>query len=86
MIFLDYLNAKKVIIEISRYFEEVKIPENITMLNVQKDIILYYKQANFLLNLSRVDEWVETFGLTIIEAMAFWYSCHCSSCLVVLQR
>ncbi|MEJ2497604.1 MAG: glycosyltransferase family 4 protein [Sulfurovaceae bacterium] len=57
--------------EISRYFEEIKIPENITMLNVQKDIISYYKQANLLLNLSRVDEWVETFGLTIIEAMAF---------------
>ncbi len=57
--------------EINRYFEKIKIPENITMLNVQKDIIPYYKQANLLLNLSRCDECVETFGLTIIEAMAF---------------
>jgi glycosyltransferase involved in cell wall biosynthesis len=24
-----------------------------------------------MMNLSRVDEWVETFGLTIVEAMAF---------------
>lgn len=57
--------------EISRYFEEIRIPENITILNAQKNIIPYYKQAHLLLNLSRVDECVETFGLTIIEAMAF---------------
>lgn len=30
-----------------------------------------YAQADVLLNLSRVDLWVETFGLTIVEAMAF---------------
>jgi len=31
----------------------------------------FYKKASILLNLSRVDMWVETFGLTILEAMAF---------------
>ena len=31
----------------------------------------HYKNAGLVLNLSRVDQWVETFGLTIIEAMAY---------------
>lgn len=37
----------------------------------QNNLVPYYQQASLVLNLSRVDEWVETFGLTIIEAMAF---------------
>lgn len=31
----------------------------------------FYSNADLVLNLSRVDEWIETFGLTLIEAMAF---------------
>ena len=31
----------------------------------------FYQKASLLLNLSRIDECTETFGLTIIEAMAF---------------
>ena len=31
----------------------------------------FYAKANVLLNLSRVDMWLETFGLTIVEGMAF---------------
>ena len=32
---------------------------------------VYYQSASILLNLSNPDEWIETFGLTLIEAMAF---------------
>lgn len=35
------------------------------------DPAAFYATADVLLNLSRVDEWIETFGLTILEAMAF---------------
>lgn len=32
---------------------------------------IFYQSADLLLNLSRVDQCIETFGLTIVEAMAF---------------
>lgn len=57
--------------EIRSFLSGVKMPANITLLNVQKDLTHYYQKTNLLLSLSRIDEWVETFGLTIVEAMAF---------------
>lgn len=35
------------------------------------DPSIFYKKADLVLNLSKVDLWVETFGLTIVEAMYF---------------
>lgn len=31
----------------------------------------FYSNADLVLNLSRVDQWIETFGLTLVEAMTF---------------
>lgn len=31
----------------------------------------HYLRANLILNLSRVDQWIETFGLTILEGLSF---------------
>ena len=31
----------------------------------------FYARTDLVLNLSRVDEWIETFGLTLVEAMTF---------------
>lgn len=31
----------------------------------------FYSRADLVLNLSRTDEWIETFGLTLVEAMTF---------------
>ena len=31
----------------------------------------FYSNADLVLNLSRVEEWIETFGLTLVEAMTF---------------
>lgn len=63
------LNAEKN--EIDDWFESVKIPSNVTIYPRQSDVSKFYKSANVLLNLSHPDEWIETFGLTIIEAMSF---------------
>ena len=63
------LNALKS--EIDEYFIDMPLPSNLTLEARQKDLVPFYEQTSILLNLSRVDEWVETFGLTIIEAMAF---------------
>lgn len=57
--------------EAERYLQLRACPENVTVHPRTDDPGRYYARADVLLNLSRVDMWVETFGLTIVEAMAF---------------
>lgn len=47
-----------------------RLPANVEILGRTRDLGPHYRQASLLLNLSRVDQWVETFGLTLLEAMA----------------
>lgn len=63
------LNATKN--EIDQTFREHKLPENLTIYPTQKDVHPHYQWADLVVNLSRPDGWVETFGLTVIEAMAY---------------
>ena len=53
------------------YFNKSTIPKNIELVTKQENVIQYYQKSSLVLNLSKVDECVETFGLTILEAMAF---------------
>ncbi len=57
--------------EISRYFGETEMPANLTIYPLQTDLHPFYRRAKLLLQLSHPDECVETFGLTILEAMAY---------------
>ena len=63
------LNANQT--EIDEYFYNLHIPANVTIWSRQTNLIPFYLNANLVMNLSRIDQWVETFGLTILEAMAF---------------
>jgi glycosyltransferase involved in cell wall biosynthesis len=63
------LNSEQV--EINSFFKQIALPPNLTLMPKQQNVTPIYQSASLLLNLSRVDQWVETFGLTIIEAMAF---------------
>ncbi len=56
---------------ISRYFAAKSISSYVTIHARTDDPALHYAQASLVLNLSRPDLWVETFGLTLLEAMAF---------------
>lgn len=49
------------------------IPEikNLKLICRVDDMPSYYRKASIVLNLSRHKEWIETFGLTILEAMTF---------------
>jgi Glycosyltransferase len=47
------------------------IPSNLKIYANQKDLHKFYQRAKIVLNLSLIDSWVETFGLTILEAMAY---------------
>jgi len=45
--------------------------DNISVYSRMSDPSSFYAVADLVLNLSRPDQWIETFGLTVIEAMAF---------------
>lgn len=57
--------------EIQFFFEKTNLPKNLVIYPTQKNTIPFYKEASVIVNLSDVDLWVETFGLTVLEGMAF---------------
>jgi len=56
---------------IDQFFKRAEIPDNLQLYSTQTDLHSFYAWADMLLNLSRPDGWVETFGLTVIEGMAY---------------
>ena len=63
------LNASQV--ELKHFFKTTKLPSNLVLEHQQSDVIPFYKKASLVLNLSHVDDCIETFGLTILEALSF---------------
>ncbi|MGY6743729.1 MAG: glycosyltransferase family 4 protein [Cecembia sp.] len=57
--------------EIEDFLKEIVIPENLEVFSSQKHLHPFYQWADIIVNLSNPDEWIETFGLTIIEGMAY---------------
>lgn len=56
---------------IQQFFVENFKPNNLDIHGRQADITPFYSNASLVVNLSRPDLVIETFGLTILEAMAF---------------
>lgn len=67
--FILVVNASKT--EIDNFFNNTQLPGNLTVFPTQTDTHPFYRWADIVVNLSRRDEWVETFGLTILEGMAY---------------
>ncbi len=63
------LNAE--ITEIELFFKGMNIPENLRVHSRQKNLSQFYRGASLVLNLSLVDQWIETFGLTVLEALSY---------------
>ncbi|OOV25449.1 hypothetical protein BXU11_15225 [Flavobacterium sp. LM5] len=57
--------------EIDNYFKLEFLPENLVIYPTQTDTHPFYKEASIVLNLSDTRSSVETFGITILEAMAY---------------
>ncbi|MCA0911034.1 glycosyltransferase family 4 protein [Qipengyuania gaetbuli] len=57
--------------EVKRYLPVSEIPGNLDIFPRSERPEEFYQQADLVLNLSRVDQWIETFGLTLVEAMSF---------------
>lgn len=57
--------------EVTSFFQDQTLPGNLTLYPSQKNLHPFFQWADLIVNLSRADGWVETFGLTIIEGMAY---------------
>ena len=60
---------------VKNFIDNLQLPSNVSIFSKTRDTEVYYRNASILLNLSRPDEWVETFGLTILEGMAYGLPC-----------
>ncbi len=56
---------------INRYFSGKKLPANLSTHAATRNVHPFYEKASLVLNLSHPDQWVETFGMTILEAMCY---------------
>ncbi len=57
--------------DIAEYFAGQTLPVNLRVFPAQRDVHPFYQRANVVMNLSRPEEWKETFGLTALEAMIY---------------
>lgn len=53
------------------FLVETAAPTNCAVYSVQKQTAAFYKRAHVIVNLSRPDQWLETFGMTILEGMFY---------------
>jgi glycosyltransferase involved in cell wall biosynthesis len=57
--------------EMERWLAGRNVPPNCTIYPTQSDTHPFYQRATIVVNLSHPDKWVETFGMTILEGMAY---------------
>lgn len=57
--------------EISSFFYGVNLPANIVLHPAQSNVHPFYAKASIVLNLSLPEKWIETFGMTALEAMSY---------------
>lgn len=69
MTFMLVLNAAQS--DIDTFFHNTKLPKNLQLFPTQKNVHPFYQNTQVVLNLSRPTEWVETFGMTALEAMSY---------------
>lgn len=61
--------------QIAEFREKHKALKNLSILSSPADLHPYYQKAALLLNLSHPDKWIESFGMTALEAMAYGLPC-----------
>lgn len=57
--------------QVNDFFASQELPDNLIIFPVQKDMHWFYQRADLVLNLSLPDQWVETFGMTLLEALQY---------------
>lgn len=56
---------------INEYFKVKELPENLVLFPKQSNVHWFYKRAHLVVNLSNPAQWIETFGMTLLEAMTY---------------
>ena len=56
---------------VAHYLCQHPAPDNLTLFPAAHDMHAFYRRAAVVVNLSRPDEWVETFGMTVLEALSY---------------
>lgn len=54
-----------------QFAKKVGNPKNVEIFSTKSDLHQHYQWADIVLNLSNTDRWIETFGLTVLEGMAY---------------
>lgn len=67
--FIYVINATEE--QITNFYKGINIPSNITLYPRQSNIHQFLQNADLNLNLSDPNGWIETFGMTILEAMSY---------------
>jgi L-malate glycosyltransferase len=57
--------------EVNELKKSIPIPNNLSIHPAQKNVHAFYKSAFIVLNLSHPTTWIETFGMTLLEAMQY---------------
>lgn len=57
--------------EVELFCSKNEIPNNLKVYSLQTNLHPFYQRAKIVVNLSLPDSWIETFGFTILEAMAY---------------
>lgn len=63
------LNAEMEII--NDFFKHTSIPNNLLLFSKQNNVHPFYQRAKVVVNLSHPEQWVETFGMTLLEGMEY---------------
>lgn len=59
------------LVEVTHYCAAHAVPANLTLFPAARDMHSHYRRAAVVVNLSRPDEWIETFGMTVLEALRY---------------
>ncbi|MFT5166912.1 MAG: glycosyltransferase involved in cell wall biosynthesis [Saprospiraceae bacterium] len=62
-------------LSIDEYFKTIQLPTNLQLFSSQKNVHPFYQKSHIVLNLSHPEQWVETFGMTILEGMYYGLPC-----------
>ncbi|MFN8154946.1 MAG: glycosyltransferase family 4 protein [Bacteroidia bacterium] len=57
--------------DIRQYFSKHTVPQNFVWHPVQRNLDTFYRRASLVVNLTNPDQCIETFGMTILEAMCY---------------
>ena len=57
--------------EIDDFFKSTELPQNLNLYPRQSNVHPFFQKADLVLNLSHPEEWIETFGMTLLEGMQY---------------